>query len=152
MPINKKDYPPDWPDIAFAAKQRAGWRCEWCGAPHQAIIRRQKEAVECEGYMIDYSIIPSVYVPERWLTTVFEPARLVETESLTYRQLRQLQLTKVVLTTAHIDRNPGNNAEENLAALCQRCHLRHDLYQHINSRRYGRNYARDHQLKLDLIT
>src|SRR6185436_9680234 len=32
----------------------------------------------------------------------------------------------VVLTVAHLDRNPANNDETNLAALCQRCHLNHD--------------------------
>ena len=33
---------------------------------------------------------------------------------------------KVVLTVAHLDQNPLNNDEANLAALCQRCHLNHD--------------------------
>jgi len=40
----------------------------------------------------------------------------------------------VVLTTAHIDHDPSNNARENLAALCQKCHLAHDLKQHMQSR------------------
>ena len=30
----KGDYPPDWPEIARAVKERAGWRCEHCGHPH----------------------------------------------------------------------------------------------------------------------
>jgi 5-methylcytosine-specific restriction endonuclease McrA len=33
---------------------------------------------------------------------------------------------RVVLTIAHLDQNPANNAEANLRALCQRCHLNHD--------------------------
>lgn len=56
--------------------------------------------------------------------------------------------SKVVLTVAHIDRNKSNNRFENLKALCQRCHLSHDLPQHINNRRYGRNY-KINQLNLD---
>ncbi len=36
----------------------------------------------------------------------------------------------IVLTIAHLDHDPTNNADENLAALCQRCHLRHDRGQH----------------------
>lgn len=36
----------------------------------------------------------------------------------------------VILTVAHIDQNPRNNDQENLAALCQRCHLNHDRDQH----------------------
>lgn len=34
--------------------------------------------------------------------------------------------SKIVLTIAHLDQDPTNNADENLAALCQRCHNRHD--------------------------
>lgn len=32
----------------------------------------------------------------------------------------------VVLTVAHLDQDPTNNARENLKLLCQRCHNRHD--------------------------
>ena len=32
----------------------------------------------------------------------------------------------VVLTVAHLDHNPENCADENLRALCQRCHNRYD--------------------------
>jgi len=31
-----------------------------------------------------------------------------------------------VLSIAHTDQNPRNNADENLRALCQRCHNKHD--------------------------
>lgn len=35
-------------------------------------------------------------------------------------------LAWVVLTIAHLDQDITNNADSNLAALCQRCHNRHD--------------------------
>lgn len=57
--------------------------------------------------------------------------------------------SKVVLTVAHLDHNKTNNRFSNLAALCQRCHLRHDLPEHINNRKYGRNWKK-YQLKLEL--
>lgn len=38
--------------------------------------------------------------------------------------------SRVVLTVAHLDHNPQNCIEENLAALCQRCHLRYDAELH----------------------
>jgi len=57
--------------------------------------------------------------------------------------------SKVVLTVAHIDHNKDNNRFDNLAALCQRCHLKHDLPQHINNRKYGRNWKKN-QTTLDL--
>jgi len=37
---------------------------------------------------------------------------------------------RVVLTVAHINHDIENNAPGNLAALCQRCHLRHDAKLH----------------------
>jgi hypothetical protein len=33
---------------------------------------------------------------------------------------------RVVLTVAHLDHTPENCADDNLAALCQRCHNRYD--------------------------
>ena len=38
--------------------------------------------------------------------------------------------SRVVLTTAHLDHDPTNNAAGNLAALCQRCHLAYDAAPH----------------------
>lgn len=29
-----REYPTDWPKIAREIKERAGWVCEWCNAPH----------------------------------------------------------------------------------------------------------------------
>ena len=46
---------------------------------------------------------------------------------------------KIVLTVSHIDHNINNNSFFNLAALCQRCHLRHDAKLHAinrNNKRY----------------
>lgn len=53
----------------------------------------------------------------------------------------------VVLTVAHIDHNKKNNNFNNLKALCQKCHLGHDLQQHIENRKYGRNW-KNNQTKL----
>ncbi len=65
-------YPPDWPEISARIRfERAGNRCEWCGAANH------------------------------W----FHP----ETGSV------------VVLTVAHLDHNPANSHDDNLAALCQKC-------------------------------
>lgn len=33
----------------------------------------------------------------------------------------------VVLTVAHLDHDPTNNDEQNLKAMCQRCHNRYDV-------------------------
>ena len=58
--------------------------------------------------------------------------------------------SKVVLTIAHMDHDKKNTDYSNLKALCQRCHLSHDINQHVANRKYGRNHKGEHQLKLDL--
>ena len=37
---------------------------------------------------------------------------------------------RVVLTVAHVDQDPTNSSEDNLRALCQRCHLNLDRRAH----------------------
>lgn len=56
--------------------------------------------------------------------------------------------SKVILTVAHMDHDKNNNRFHNLKALCQRCHLYHDRFQHADNRKYGRNWKRD-QLTLN---
>ena len=34
--------------------------------------------------------------------------------------------SKVIFATAHLDHDPANNSEGNLAALCQKCHNGYD--------------------------
>lgn len=64
-----------------------------------------------------------------------------------HREPHPLTGKTVYLATAHLDRDRRNNAFANLAALCQRCHLHHDLRFHVTNRKYGRNW-RERQLGL----
>lgn len=41
--------------------------------------------------------------------------------------------SRVVLTTAHLDHQPENNAPENLKAWCQRCHNTYDLQHRLRN-------------------
>jgi hypothetical protein len=41
---------------------------------------------------------------------------------------------KVVLTVAHMDHDPRNCADDNLRAMCQRCHLLYDREHHRETR------------------
>lgn len=45
---------------------------------------------------------------------------------------------RIVLTVAHLNHDRTDNRPENLAALCQRCHLLHDREQHRETRRRNR--------------
>lgn len=47
----------------------------------------------------------------------------------------------VVLTVAHLDQDPTNCDDENLKALCQKCHLDHDRPFHIRTRKRNRLLA-----------
>ena len=55
---------------------------------------------------------------------------------------RRVTFFRVVLTISHTDHNTENNAHENLLALCQRCHLRHDKNLHALNRRNTFEQAR----------
>ena len=70
--------------------------------------------------------------------------------------------SQVVLTIAHLgavhpDGRPGDKhdkldcRDENLAALCQRCHLRLDVDEHLRNRRRNEREARELEGQLKLI-
>jgi len=133
MPIRKQDYPPDWKEISLAARQRADWQCQWCGAPSNKIIHRGPGG----GYV------------EVQRARTDETAEWEDTATMSWKRLHFYELTRIILTVAHLDRDRTNNDPANLAALCQRCHLNHDrAAQHIPNRKYGRYHDRDHQGKL----
>ena len=130
MPMNKALYPPNWKEIARAAKTRAGWKCEQCGVPHKALILRS-DIDPARWLMFDEDGVPVDYRGRHYRMSGI-PA---EYES-------KLEYTTVILTTHHKgipkpDGSPGSvhdkmdNRPENLAALCQRCHLAADKPYHI---------------------
>lgn len=144
MPIRKQDYADNWPAISLSVREEAGQRCEWCGAPNKSIIKRclKPDFIEpgLEEYKVDWIRIISI------LTVDGDE----NTELLSWARLKFYGLSKVILTVAHLDRNSHNNDRHNLAALCQRCHLKHDILQHIANRKYGRHHAKEQQLKLEI--
>lgn len=137
MPIKKQNYPPNWPAISLQVRTEANFRCEWCNVPNLAIIKRQGA---------NWKEVKTVLVPVL-LNGAFAQ-ETVYTAKMTWKELRQHGLTKIVLTVAHLDRNTMNNDRKNLAALCQKCHLNHDILQHLFNRRYGIDHAGEHQTKL----
>lgn len=59
--------------------------------------------------------------------------------------------SKVVLTVAHLDHNPMNCAEDNLKALCQRCHLSYDAKHHAKNAVTTRHIRKLESGQLELI-
>lgn len=45
--------------------------------------------------------------------------------------------SRVILTVAHLDHTPENCADDNLKAMCQRCHLRYDQHHHTSCDKTG---------------
>lgn len=110
MPCDYRLYPPDWKAIRARILERAEHRCERCNAPNGRWIVRVPGSAEWSGVNQDAEAV----------------ARL--------RAVFGRTMVKVVLTCAHLDHDLGHNTDDNLAALCQRCHLRHDTHQHVVSR------------------
>ena len=107
-PENKKLYPQNWKRIREKILQRAKNKCEFCGVENYAIGYRDENG----------KFIETVGIGE-------QDAAFLDKE----------KLIKIVLTIAHLHHNPLNNDENNLRALCQRCHLRYDLEHHKETRK-----------------
>ncbi len=54
----------------------------------------------------------------------------------------------VILGLCHFDRDIKNNKDENLRIWCQRCHINHDITQHVFTRKYG-EYNHPDQLQIN---
>lgn len=115
MPCDYKNYPLDWfTRIRPAILERAGNRCEFCGAPNYGILS----------------------VPDR---EVIEPCN---TYAEALQKLKHCHSSDqcdgfiiIVLTIAHLDHFPMNCSPENLKALCQKCHNAYDAKHRAKTRR-----------------
>lgn len=129
MPMRNSAYPPDWKQISLRIRERAGWKCEQCGLPNGALIRRS--SIDGARYM--------TYIPESdWFVNMDgSPIRLSEIPD-EYWSDDYKPYTKVILTVHHIgiDGDPHDKMDcrpENLIALCARCHLIADMPTHVKN-------------------
>lgn len=124
-PENRDRYPPDWPEIRARVQVRAGDKCEGCNVGNH--WRGYREAGHGGFTLTGFN--------EKLARNHPSPAE-INPHPVGYGVL------EIVCTVAHLDHNPENNADENLAFLCQKCHLAHDLVQHketaYRTRREGR--------------
>lgn len=135
MPIDYKEYPKNWKnEIRPAVLQRAGNKCEWCGLENHAVIKREKNGFR-RPTAAEWDIIHS---------------KVRNGDYSFQRSIKFHGFSIVVLTIAHLDHDKSNHDVElsRLAALCQKCHLGHDIGHHVANRKYGRNHRQ--QPKLDL--
>lgn len=134
MPIDYSEYHPKWPLIRRLILRRDRNRCKFCGLGNGRVIIRMNRGKRPWRDMCG---------------TEWDWFRGYRRQGWSYKQaIKKVGATIIVLTIAHLDGNKDNNRFVNLAALCQHCHLKHDLKHHIANRKYGRYHNRKHQLKL----
>jgi hypothetical protein len=116
MPIDYRQYPQNWKtEIRPAILERDGHCCKFCGVANYAAGYRDRL-----GQFIELSPM--------------------ESEARSEDGLNQIV---IVLTIAHLDHDINNNDYSNLAALCQRCHLRYDAEHHAKNSAATRRAKKD---------
>jgi hypothetical protein len=122
MPMERARYPENWEEISQRIRERDGQRCKWCGAANGAIGFRQARGEFVQMY-----------------ASIEEVDGQADALALDGIKLTRIVLTVAHLGTPHADGTPGDKhdkmdvRDENLAALCQRCHLMYDLKDHVRN-------------------
>lgn len=125
-PENKALYPANWKEISHRVRfERAGGKCEKCGAPHGEVIARGSDGTYMlvDGHVFD--------------------AETGEVRGMAKGSEYPVQrFVKVVLTTAHLNHDLTDHRDEVLKAYCQLHHLRHDAKEHASTARRNRDKKR----------
>lgn len=120
MPINYREYHPDWKSkIRPAILRRAKNCCEFCGLPNYSEGYRKKD-----GKFLDCVEVKAALHNAGYDYFRNELKHYAKKDDIVRRP------TKIMLAVAHLDHDIQNNDFGNLRALCQRCHLQHDNDQH----------------------
>lgn len=121
MPIDYKDYPSNWfTEIRPRILKRAKSCCEQCGVQNQQWVWQHPSL----HYLFSQDTADAV----RWYGS---------SESADHAEPSHGYL--VCLTISHTNHDITDNRDENLLALCQTCHLRHDAEYHAMNRVRARN-------------
>ena len=116
MPWNPKDYPQNWKtEIVPRILHRARHRCERCGLRNYSVVSRKSNRDVFYG---DYHTHREARATADQLNTRWGPEE---------------RYIVIVLNIAHLHHDVADSRDEVLAALCQRCHLRHDTVYHRNN-------------------
>lgn len=136
MPVDWSKYPANWQSVRRKILHRAGGDdrdprvgacCEWCGLRNYAV-----------GYRDNGDFRPikgNLYIDLMEYATSYREARELADHANDWGDGIHRYIV-VVLTIAHVhDPNPQNVNSDNLAALCQQCHIRWDVRQRRERRR-----------------
>lgn len=125
-PENRGRYPKDWPAIRARILRRADHRCEFCGVHNAALGGRLKG-----------KWLKALPLGERWLGLEW-PTPGTTAWCSDGEVSDRLRIIRIVLTIAHLDHTPENCKDDNLKALCQKCHLTYDAEMHAQNARVTR--------------
>lgn len=129
MPCDYSLYPPNWKsEIRPRILDREGHKCKFCNVTNYAVGRRVEGAFFPTAGNIEHD------AAGRGELAFKEAASLVKH----CNEWCEDNLIMIILTVAHLDHDLSNNADSNLAALCQRCHLLHDKDHHRKNARETR--------------
>jgi hypothetical protein len=123
--LRRKGYPKEWATISRRVRfERAKGVCERCGKRHGEIVYQGPLGTwQRDGRWFNERgeelASPPPWPNKQWWRHLWY-----------FGEPPKLRRVRVMLHTAHLDHNPANCADENLAALCQACHLRNDVDQH----------------------
>ena len=111
-PENRNRYPDNWKEIsAYIRNTRANNKCEVCGLVNHEVIKRYSDGSYRKPSAVEWDMIHS---------------RIKNSHSNMTESLKYHGFTKVILTVAHLDHSPENCDENNLKAMCQKCHNQYD--------------------------
>ncbi len=114
-PENRALYPADWKAISKRIRyERAKNKCEQCGVRNGAIGGRDTAGEFHKAHACGETL-------KGW-----QSPELGSTWWCGKENPKMLRIIKIVLTVAHLNHDPTDCRDQNLRALCQRCHLRYD--------------------------
>lgn len=129
MPIDYKKYPKDWKQLRASILDRDNHCCKSCGIFNYSVCYWDKDRYQIgggNGYVEEVAYGELGYKESRIMADLWN-----EEEG-------GKNWIVIVLTIAHLNHDITDNSDENLAALCQRCHLKHDQVHHIKNSRITR--------------
>jgi hypothetical protein len=133
--MDRSRYPADWEAISKRIRERAGNCCEWCGLANGSY-----------GYRDDKGEFHQC-----------EPSQTGVLIEMGERNFFFIVLTVAHLGAPHADGRPGDVhdkmdcRDENLAALCQRCHLNYDRDEHVFNAAWTRRKKRIEAGQMELL-
>jgi hypothetical protein len=136
MPIDYSQYPANWfTEIRPRILEREKNCCKFCGIADRLVGWRVPSGI---FYTVEQAA--SGRIPKR------------DAAALAKKQKHRPEPYQIVLTVAHLDHKLINHGDDNLAALCQRCHLNHDRASTAHQRSQSRRYSqRKKQLRFAFL-